>query len=146
MNDDRITLDTDILVYAANADAGDRHILALKVLERAIHCDCVLTLQSLSEFFVVVTRKALLSPSVALENVLALSEIFPVVAAKQHTLKLAMENVIKHKLSFWNAMLWATANDAGINLLLSEDFQHGQLINRVRIINPFVDNEYWCVC
>lgn len=32
MNDNRITLDTNILIYAANADAGARHHLAIKVL------------------------------------------------------------------------------------------------------------------
>lgn len=146
MSDERITLDTNILVYAVNADAGERHRLALKVLEQAIHCDCVLTLQSLGEFFAVVTRKGVMSPLLAAEHIHELSTIFPVVMAKQHTLKLAMDAVIKQKISFWDALLWATAYDAGITLLLSEDFQHGQLIKRVRIINPFISNEYWSVC
>ncbi len=145
MSVERITLDTNILVYAANADAGERHHLAIKVLERAIQCDCMLTLQSLSEFFAVVTRKGMLSSTLATDHVNELAEVFPVITAKQRSLKLAMDVVTEQKISFWDAMLWATAHDAGITLLLSEDFQHGQLIKRVRIINPFIPNDFWCV-
>jgi len=39
--------------------------------------------------------------------------------------------------SFWDAMLWATVRRAGVRLLVSEDFQDGQTIEGVRIINPF---------
>jgi predicted nucleic acid-binding protein len=145
MSGNRITLDTNILIYAANIDAGHKHLLAIKVLERALQCDCVLTLQSLSEFFAAVTRKGLLSPKLAAERVEDLSTIFPIITPKEHSLKSAIEAVIQHKLAFWDAMLWATAQDAGIHLLLSEDFQHGQLIKRVRIINPFVENDYWSI-
>ncbi len=145
MNVERITLDTNILIYAANADAGERHHLAIKVLERAILCDCMLTLQSLSEFFAVVTRKGMLSPTVAADHVQELSEVFPIITANQRSLKLAMSAVNKQKMSFWDAMLWATAHDAGVTILLSEDFQHEQLIKRVRIINPLVPNDFWCV-
>ena len=34
-------------------------------------------------------------------------------------------------------MLWATARRAGVLILLSEDFQDGQTIKGVRILNPF---------
>ncbi|MBK6974813.1 MAG: hypothetical protein IPH26_18410 [Sterolibacteriaceae bacterium] len=34
-------------------------------------------------------------------------------------------------------MLWATVREGGVATLLSEDFQHGQDIEGVRIINPF---------
>ena len=146
MSDERITVDTNILIYAADADAGERHHLAIKVLERVIHCDCMLTLQSLCEFFAVVTRKKMLSTKVASEHIHAFSEVFPIITAKQHTLKSAMDAVTQQKLSFWDAMLWATAQDAGITLLLSEDFQHEQIIKRVRIINPFIQNDFWSVC
>lgn len=146
MKGERITLDTNILFYAANADAGERHHLAIKVLERAIQCDCLLTLQSLSEFFAAVTRKGVLSPELAAEHVKGFLEIFPVIMAKPTALKSAMNAVSQEKMPFWDALLLTTAQDAGITLLLSEDFQHGRLVKGVRIINPFVQNDVWCVC
>lgn len=143
MTVERITLDTNILIYAFDATAKKRHEMAVKVLERAITCDCLLTLQALSEFFNVLTRKNNVPSKTASQHVNALMEIFPVVTAKQSCLTQAMKAVSDHSLSFWDAMLWSTAADAGVTILLSEDFQHQQLIKKVRIINPFVSNEYW---
>jgi predicted nucleic acid-binding protein len=34
-------------------------------------------------------------------------------------------------------MLWAVAREAGVTLLLSEDFQHDQILDGIRICNPF---------
>jgi predicted nucleic acid-binding protein len=50
----------------------------------------------------------------------------------------AMRAVGAYRLAFWDAMLWATARRAGVRTLLSEDFQDGQTIEGVRIVNPFI--------
>jgi predicted nucleic acid-binding protein len=41
------------------------------------------------------------------------------------------------RIGCWDAMLWAAARRAGVRILLSEDFQAGQTIEGVRILNPF---------
>lgn len=54
-----ISFDTNILVYAADRGAGERHGTAVDLLERSIWLgNCIQTLQSLCEFFSVVTRKS----------------------------------------------------------------------------------------
>ena len=45
----RLSLDTNVLVYAFDADAGERHRLAMAIVDRAAAANCVLTLQSLGE-------------------------------------------------------------------------------------------------
>jgi predicted nucleic acid-binding protein len=53
-----ISFDTNILVYAADAAAGERHSAAVDLITRSIRRgNCIQTLQSLCEFFSVVTRK-----------------------------------------------------------------------------------------
>ncbi|MDI6735891.1 MAG: hypothetical protein QME42_06820, partial [bacterium] len=48
----------------------------------------------------------------------------------------------KHQLSFWDALIWASAKKARVQYLYSEDFQHKQIIEGVQFINPFVtDND-----
>ena len=42
------------------------------------------------------------------------------------------------KLSFWDAMIVHCAKQAGCREVLSEDMQHGQVIDGVRIVNPFI--------
>lgn len=57
MNAERITLDTNILIYAIDKNAKAKHRKAMEIMEDAMYQDCVLTLQSLSEFFAVATKK-----------------------------------------------------------------------------------------
>ena len=57
MSANRLTLDTNILIYAIDRDAKDKHKRAISVIEQAIHLDCVLTLQALCELYAAATRK-----------------------------------------------------------------------------------------
>jgi predicted nucleic acid-binding protein len=58
-------------------------------------------------------------------------------AANELDLTMALDAVRDHKLSFWDAMLWATAARAGVTHLFSEDFQDGRVLGPVRFVNPF---------
>ena len=49
----------------------------------------------------------------------------------------ALTAVEQHRLSFWDALIWATARDADVRVILSEDFQDGREIEGVRFVNPF---------
>jgi predicted nucleic acid-binding protein len=53
----RFTLDTNILVYAIDMQAGDRHLVALDLVRRARGRDCIVTLQALAELFRTLTGK-----------------------------------------------------------------------------------------
>jgi predicted nucleic acid-binding protein len=138
MNDKIITLDTNILVYAIDIDAGERHERAIDIIEQVRFLDCVLTLQALSEFFTVATRKNKMPIEEAIAQINDWQTIFPTIFATPTTLAKAINAVKDHQLSFWDAMLWATAHDANVTLLLTEDFQHGQILEGVKFINPFL--------
>jgi predicted nucleic acid-binding protein len=133
----RLTFDTNVLIYAAVADASPRHQIARHLLARAGGANCVLVLQSLAEFVWVSTRKARISTAVASRAVEAWLEIFPVAYAVPGTLRRALAAVAGHRLSFWDAMLWAVAEEAGCRYLLSEDFQSGRTLGNVTFVNPF---------
>ncbi len=49
-----------------------------------------------------------------------------------------MKAVREHQLSFWDAMLWAAVLEAGVKVLVSEDFQHDRVLEDLRFCNPFV--------
>jgi len=144
MQDKRFTLDTNILVYAVDRDAGDRHGTAIDLVDKAVQQDCILTLQALSEFFYAVTRKGKMPSVDAAEQVRDWQTLFPVVAAQPDVLSRAFSAVEDHGLAFWDAMLWATAKTAGVTVLLSEDFQDGRDLQGVRFRNPFAgDQPFW---
>ncbi len=99
----------------------------------------VLSTQVLSEFFVVVTRK-LASPLTvdeAAERVENLSRIWTVAEITPLVVIEAAGGVSRHQVSFWDALIWATAKLNQIQVILSEDFNHGHRLEGVAFTNPF---------
>jgi len=133
----RFSLDTNILVYAVDRDAGERHARARELMGRAAQRDCVLTVQALAEFFHATTRKNLLEPARASSFVRDWLDVFHVTSADDTALVDAMDAFEEHRLSFWDAMLWATARQIGCSAILSEDMQDGRRLSGVEFINPF---------
>jgi predicted nucleic acid-binding protein len=137
MSGELVSFDTNVLVYSVDLDAGPRHERAIEIFRLATPSNCVLTLQSLCEFFAAVKRKKLMPVDEVLAQLDDWQHLYRIIAAKQSTLARAGLAVKRYQLSFWDAMLWATAREAGVTVLLSEDFQDGQVLEGVRIVNPF---------
>jgi predicted nucleic acid-binding protein len=68
--------------------------------------------------------------------------LFPVITAKPQTLTSAITITKKHKFAFWDAMLWSTARENGVTILLSENFQNGRMLEEIKIINPFIEQQW----
>ena len=62
---------------------------------------------------------------------------FAVLYPNDDVLRLALWGVAAYQLSWYDAHMWAYAEHFGLEELLSEDFDHGRLYGRVRIVNPF---------
>jgi predicted nucleic acid-binding protein len=138
MSVERLTLDSNILFYTIDADAGELQERAREVVRQAALRDCILSLQTLCEFFASTTRKGKLTAAQAAAHVEDWQTLFPVVAATPESLRLAIRAVQHHSLSFWDAMQWAVAKQTGATLLLSEDLQHDRELDGVRFRNPFL--------
>ena len=136
----RFTFDTSILVYAIDTREGERHRIALDLVQRARGKDCVVTLQALAELFRTLIGKGKIAPAKAIELVQLWRDAATVVAADDICLVDAMDAVADHGWSFWDAMIWATAKRAGCRLLISEDGQDGRTLGGVTIVNPFLPN------
>lgn len=133
-----ISFDTNILIYSVDRDAGIRHDTAVALVERSVRAGiCIQPLQSLCEFFSIATRKTGLDATTAAEVVARWQAAVPIQPASDDDLRNAMRGVQEHGLSFWDALLWASVRRAGVELLISEDFQDGRTIEGVRILNPF---------
>lgn len=132
----RLTLDTNVLVYAADRTT-DRHVQAAEFVGRAASADCIQTLQSFSECFHVLCRKKRVAVSEARRMLRSFQTLFPVVAAAPADLDSAMDLVERHQLGFWDALLRATARREGCRMILTEDGKDGQSIDGVLLVNPF---------
>jgi predicted nucleic acid-binding protein len=134
-----ISFDTNILIYAAVQATDERHARAVALVGQAASSRrCIQTLQSLAEFYNAATRRAGIALDDAAAIVAGWQRVVPVEAANFADLDHAMRAVREYRLSFWDALLWATVRRIGVAVLVSEDFQDGRVIEGVRIANPFV--------
>lgn len=55
------------------------------------------------------------------------------------TTRNALAAVERYQLSFWDALIWATASAHGVPRILFEDFQHGRRVEGVEYVNPLLE-------
>jgi predicted nucleic acid-binding protein len=134
----RSFFDTNVLVYADDkaAPAKQRRALEL-VAEHRRAGTGVVSLQVLQEYFVTVTRKLGVDAQVARRKIELLAE-FDVAAPDVGDILGAIDLHRLHGFSFWDALVFRAAKQAGCSVLLSEDFQESREIDGVRVVNPFV--------
>lgn len=130
-------LDTNILVYADDLDAGPKRKHAQDLLAEALGSGTgVISTQVLQEFFSISTGKLGVDPAVAKRKVELLGEM-DLVRIDLELILSAIDLTRLHSFSFWDGLIVRAAATAGCQVLLTEDLQHGQIIDGVRIENPF---------
>jgi predicted nucleic acid-binding protein len=125
--------DTNILIYAF-ASNDPRSARAESLITKG----GVIGVQVLNEF-TNVTRRKLRWPWDQIEESLAVfGDLFgPVAPLTTAIHATAVMLSREHELSVYDALIVAAAQDAGCQLLLSEDFQHGQKFGKLTVENPF---------
>ena len=108
----RFSLDTNLLVYSVDRTHGVRHELAIEIVDRATERDCFLTLQALSEFYAVVTRRGMVPPVDAAAQAEDWLGAFRCCAPSPTAVRVALSNAVAGCASYWDALLVATAGEA----------------------------------
>jgi predicted nucleic acid-binding protein len=137
---DVVFVDTNILIYAHDRDAGGKRDRAAQALERLWDETAGrLSIQVLQEFYVTVTQRlpTTLSRASARE-VVRLYAPWVREPTTPDTVLRANELAELTQISFWDALIVAAAEDAGATLLYSEDFNADQTIAGVKVVNPLV--------
>ena len=136
-------VDTNVLLYAYDKAAGIRHETA-RLLIRALwqRGGAVLSTQVMQEFYVNVTRKIPepLSP-VSARGILDGYCAWQVERADCETVLRASEVQERHQLLFRDALIIVSAAQGGADVLLSEDLNAGQVIEGVRVVDPFDETD-----
>lgn len=134
-------VDTNILIYAHDVDAGDRHWRARNVVSELWESGLgMVSTQVLHEFYVNITRK--IPSPVAPATARALIEPYlswQVQELGPGSVLVASEIQQRYRISFWDALIIHAAARGGAVELYSEDLNAGQIMEGVRIVNPLVD-------
>lgn len=131
--------DTNVLVYLFDSGSPKKQQRARELLETHTRSgETLLSTQVLQEFYVTVTRK--LSVPLKAEAALAAVRdlaVLPTVRVDIPLIMAAIRLSTERKISFWDGLILHAAAEGGAAILYSEDLQHGQTINGVKIANPF---------
>jgi len=124
--------DTSVLLYLLSDDTfkADR-------IEALLGARGVISVQVLNEFAVVALRKLKMPLNEVreiLDTIRAVCAVEPI-TVETHDRGLAV--LERYKFSFYDSILVATALISGAKILYSEDLQHGQVIDKLRVTNPF---------
>lgn len=138
----KVFVDTNVLIYSYDLDAGGKHDAAAALVRDIWERRCgVISTQVLQEFYVNVTRKipAPLSRARA-RGILQSYLSWQVELNGPEIILFASEIEERHHVTFWDAMIVASAVRAGAERILTEDLNHGQVIEGVQIQNPFLNS------
>ena len=131
-------VDTNVLIYAYDPDARNKHEIAKRLLGELWESRAgVLSTQVLQEFYVNVTRKIAVPLSKAAARLIVNSYSLWCTTTTSAEISDAFHIEDESQIGFWDALIVATAAKSGAVLLLSEDFNSGQMIAGVRVENPF---------
>lgn len=132
----KVFIDTNILVYCMDNSYPEKKDKC-RYLLRSLGGDTlgVISTQVMQEFFVVVTEKLGVDPLVAKDLLHGFSR-FETVIITQEIIFEAIDLSILKRISFWNALIVASAESANCAVIWTEDLSSGQTIRGVRIENP----------
>lgn len=129
-------VDTNILFYAHDRQAGPKHHRAKQLLIELIDTDAgVLSIQVLQEFCVNLRRKGRLAAGETRRVIEDFLDWEIIVNTTESVLG-ALEIESQHGVSFWDALIIYAAQAAGADILYSEDLGDGQMFGSVRVVNP----------
>lgn len=132
-------VDTNIFVYQLEALDERKKKLADAVIDNALSNGCI-SFQVVQECLNTVVRKAEIPLDAAgarryLDNVLyPLWRVMP--SAQLYAQGISLQ--ARYPYSFYDSLIIAAALEAGCKRLLTEDLQHGQQIDGLKIENPFL--------
>ena len=134
----RAFLDTNVLVYSDDPRAPAKQAKALDLIKDYLRQGTgVVSLQVLQEYFVSARGKLKLDAELAKQRV----EVFAKFYVAEPAVNDILASIDIHRLqgfSFWDALVLRMAKQTGCRILLSEDMQHGQEFDGVKIVNPFL--------
>ena len=133
-----IAFDANVLVYTIDHRDPARQGRAEAAVSAALRSgSAFLPLQALAEFQSVAVRKLGLAPDEALRSVELWSAAALVEGYALPDLRSAATTQKAHRLSFWDALIWAVCERVGVRTLVTEDFQDGRTLGRVTFLDPF---------
>ena len=138
---DKYFVDTNILMYAHDRDAGDKHDKARALVETLWHDRSgVVSTQVLQELAVNLRKKARKPlDTAATREIIDDYLTWQVVVNGGDAILEAFDIEKRYQISFWDALIVQAAQSSGAEVLYTEDLADRQQYGSVRAVNPFAE-------
>jgi predicted nucleic acid-binding protein len=134
----RTFFDTNILVYSDDPRDQAKQQTALTLIKQhMLQRTGIVSLQVLQEYFVSATGKLRLDAELAKRRVEVFAK-FQVAEPAVADILAAIDLHRLHGLALWDALILRCAKQSGCRVVLTEDMQHGRVVDGLRIVNPFL--------
>jgi predicted nucleic acid-binding protein len=131
--------DTNVLIYAVDQEEPEKFELAGELVEtHLVEGDGMISVQVLREFYCASRRLSHPLSDEQAEEMVRYFSTFRTLPEDAGMVLRAVHRSRELMLSFWDALIVEAALTAGADRLLTEDLQHGQIIEELRIENPFL--------
>ncbi len=136
---ERTFVDTNVFVYADDDDEPAKRDIARPIIRQLAREERgVVSTQVLTEYVAAGRKRLGLSLGECRQAVLLMCRL-DVVLIRPELILEALDLASTHSLSHWDALIVKAAAVAGCRVLLTEDMQHGRVIDGVVVRNPFQD-------
>ena len=128
--------DTNVVFYAANRDDSSKWETARALLQAR---RVVVSTQVLMETYAALLRRLKLAPAQARDWVALLARE-TVAAVEPDDVRAALDTAERFQISHWDGLILRAAEKSGLDLVYTEDLNHGQMYGPVRVCNPFIED------
>jgi predicted nucleic acid-binding protein len=135
-----VTVDTNILIYVIDDRDPAKQSVAQEVFAALARGAAPLALQVIGELQNASVRRLKQPASLAAASANQLLATFQTFGYDKAAVTRATSLFAVSRLSYWDALLVASVEAAGLDCLISEDMQDGGRHSGVEIINPFSDD------
>ena len=131
--------DTDILIYAVDEEETEKFELAGELVEtHLVDGDGMISVQVLREFYSAARKLRRPLTDEQAREMVGYFSTFRTLPEDARMVLGAVRRSQELMLSFWDALIVEAALKAGADRLLTEEMQHGLIIEGMRIENPFL--------
>lgn len=138
----RVAIDTNVLIYSEGVADPRRHAIAVDTFAALTRCRVVIPVQVMGETLRVLVGKAKWPLDEAMAAVRRIERALELSRTDIDTWEGAKELIARNGLSVWDAVILASASQAGCALLLSEDYQNGFVWRGTTVVDPFAERRH----
>ncbi|MBC7922858.1 MAG: PIN domain-containing protein [Ferruginibacter sp.] len=133
---DKVFLDTNVLIYSIDNRNPAKKASAISLLEG--ENEVMISTQVIGEFVPATVKKGVFTFEQAAVRANGFMQAMVVSQIGTSTILKAFDIKRRYGFAYFDCLIAATALESNCRLLYSEDLHHGQVVDTLTVINPFV--------